>query len=472
MLNGDVLTDLDLTRRARLARGAGARATLALVPVEDTAATAWCPPRDDGQVRPSSRRAEGEAPTNRINAGAYVLERDVVEARSRRAAPSRSSARSSRRSRATVSTATRPAGYWIDIGDARALPRGHLGPARRPGGVEAARRATRPARWSTRARWWPARTWGRRACWAATARWAPTRAWSAPCCTTACIVGADAAVLESVLAERVRVGERARVRPRAMVGAGAVIGEDAVDRRGSAARSGGRGGAGRAAWRPPEPVPMSEPTLDRATIEAARPRRDARRRPGQPLQLGDALWRAQSAESRPATARPGSWSAAWAARRSAATWPWRRSATAPRGRSGPCAATRSSPGRRPDTLVLCASYSGDTEETLACFEAAGAAGAGRVVLTTGGPLAGAARAEGVPGDRRARRDAAARGGALHDRRRARVRGALRRRARGCTSEIDSATALLERLVEEWGPDSPEDSQAKAIARCARTARCR
>ena len=48
------------------------------------------------------------------------------------------------------------------------------------------------------------------------------------------------------------------------------------------------------------------------------------------------------------------------------------------------------------TLVLCASYSGDTEETLACFEAAGAAGAPRVALTTGGRLAQLARAEGVP----------------------------------------------------------------------------
>ena len=50
----------------------------------------------------------------------------------------------------------------------------------------------------------------------------------------------------------------------------------------------------------------------------------------------------------------------------------------------------------PDTLVLCSSYSGATEETLACFEAAGAAGAPRVVLTTGGPLAERAREEGVP----------------------------------------------------------------------------
>lgn len=48
------------------------------------------------------------------------------------------------------------------------------------------------------------------------------------------------------------------------------------------------------------------------------------------------------------------------------------------------------------TLVLCSSYSGGTEETLSCFEAAGRAGAPRVALTTGGELAERARAEGVP----------------------------------------------------------------------------
>lgn len=54
------------------------------------------------------------------------------------------------------------------------------------------------------------------------------------------------------------------------------------------------------------------------------------------------------------------------------------------------------PWLRDDTLVLCSSYSGHTEETLACFEAAGAVGAPRVALTTGGRLAERARAEGVP----------------------------------------------------------------------------
>ena len=49
-----------------------------------------------------------------------------------------------------------------------------------------------------------------------------------------------------------------------------------------------------------------------------------------------------------------------------------------------------------DTLVLCSSYSGDTEETLAAYAAAGERGAARIVLTTGGRLAEAARADGVP----------------------------------------------------------------------------
>jgi glucose/mannose-6-phosphate isomerase len=50
----------------------------------------------------------------------------------------------------------------------------------------------------------------------------------------------------------------------------------------------------------------------------------------------------------------------------------------------------------PEWTVLCSSYSGDTEETLACFEAAEALGAKRLVASTGGPLVDRARDTGVP----------------------------------------------------------------------------
>jgi glucose/mannose-6-phosphate isomerase len=54
------------------------------------------------------------------------------------------------------------------------------------------------------------------------------------------------------------------------------------------------------------------------------------------------------------------------------------------------------PWTGPDSLILCASYSGGTEETLACYDAARAIDAPRVVLTTGGALAQRARDDGVP----------------------------------------------------------------------------
>jgi len=50
----------------------------------------------------------------------------------------------------------------------------------------------------------------------------------------------------------------------------------------------------------------------------------------------------------------------------------------------------------PEWTVLCSSYSGNTEETLACFAAAEALGARRIVASTGGELVEGARLAGVP----------------------------------------------------------------------------
>src|ERR1700742_4416134 len=50
----------------------------------------------------------------------------------------------------------------------------------------------------------------------------------------------------------------------------------------------------------------------------------------------------------------------------------------------------------PEWTVLCSSYSGETEETLACFEAAEALGTKRLVASIGGQLVDRARDTGVP----------------------------------------------------------------------------
>jgi glucose/mannose-6-phosphate isomerase len=121
------------------------------------------------------------------------------------------------------------------------------------------------------------------------------------------------------------------------------------------------------------------------------------------------------------------------------------------------------PWTTPDTMVLCASYSGDTEETLACYESAGALGAKRTVVTTGGRLAEMARADGVPviplpGGFQPRAAVAYMIVAALE------VAALCGAGPRLTPEIDVAASHIEQLVTEWGPDAPEDSLAKELAR--------
>ncbi len=79
VLNGDVLTDMDLTAQLAQHEQTGAAATLALVAVEDTSSYGVVPTDDDGRVQQFLEKSDGPAPTNRINAGAYILERNAVE---------------------------------------------------------------------------------------------------------------------------------------------------------------------------------------------------------------------------------------------------------------------------------------------------------------------------------------------------------------------------------------------------------
>jgi len=204
--------------------------------------------------------------------------------------------------------------------------------------------------------------------------------------------------------------------------------------------------------------------LSRDAIEAADPAGMLGDVLAQPLQLGDALWRVQSAGIPRARDLPGGvvvcgmggsaigGELAAAAIGDRATRPLRTV----RGYALP-------PWAAGDALVLCASHSGDTEETLACFEAAGIAGSVRVALTTGGRLAEAARAEdvpviGVPSGMQPRAAviymtiAALECAALYD------------AAPALHTEIDAAGPQLTELAAEWGPDSPPDSEAKRLAR--------
>jgi mannose-1-phosphate guanylyltransferase len=226
VLNGDVLTDIDLTAELAQHESTGARATLALYQVDDTSGFGVVPTDEEGRVTEFIEKGGGEPPTNRINAGAYVIEREVVESiPAGRAVSFELDVFPSLVGSGLYGYPA--AGYWIDIGTPERYLEAtwDLLAGRMP--------STLPPRDETGSLVYAN-------CLLSGAHVGPQSVLGHHCSvgTDARVersvlhervhVGADAAVVESVLAESVRVGERARIGPQAMVGAGAVIEADAV----------------------------------------------------------------------------------------------------------------------------------------------------------------------------------------------------------------------------------------------------
>ncbi|MGI8684702.1 MAG: sugar phosphate nucleotidyltransferase [Acidimicrobiales bacterium] len=79
VVNGDVLSDLDVGALVRMHAASGALATLALTPVDDPSAFGVVPTDRAGRVEAFLEKPRaGTAPTNLINAGFYVLDPEVV----------------------------------------------------------------------------------------------------------------------------------------------------------------------------------------------------------------------------------------------------------------------------------------------------------------------------------------------------------------------------------------------------------
>jgi len=203
-------------------------------------------------------------------------------------------------------------------------------------------------------------------------------------------------------------------------------------------------------------------TLDRASIDALDSGHMLADVLGMPEQLSDALWRVESAAIEPLDTPGGLIVAGMGG--SAIGGALARAALADQASRpilGACGYGLPS-WTTPDTTVLCASYSGNTEETLACFESAGALGARRIVVTAGGLLAEQARAAAVPvipipgGFAPRAAIAYLLVSALEV---AALCGAGPRLA----AELDVTASHLEALVERWGPEAGEDAAPKALA---------
>ena len=230
VLNGDALTDIDLTAEVAQHESTGAAATLALVPVADTSSYGAVPTAPDGQVEAFLEKME-TPPTNRINAGAYVLERSLIE----RIPPGRS----------MFETDVFPqlvgeglygfdaaGSYWIDIG----TPERYLEATYDllAGRVE----STLPPRDETG-------SLVADSCITGGARIGPMSVLGQHC-----VVGTESVVERSVLHDDVRVGERATVSGAVLaegvrVGDGAQVEEEAI--LGAGVRVAPRGRVGRGA---------------------------------------------------------------------------------------------------------------------------------------------------------------------------------------------------------------------------------
>ena len=78
--NGDILTDLDLSALVATHRQAGAEGTIALTAVDDPSRYGVVATDDTGRVLGFVEKpTPGEAPTNLVNAGTYVLEASVLD---------------------------------------------------------------------------------------------------------------------------------------------------------------------------------------------------------------------------------------------------------------------------------------------------------------------------------------------------------------------------------------------------------
>jgi mannose-1-phosphate guanylyltransferase len=226
VLNGDTLTDLSLTDEIAQHDATGAAATLALVAVEDTSSYGVVPTAEDGAVEAFLEKRPGPAPTNRINAGAYVLDREVIDMIPAGRAVS-------------IEREVFPElvgnglygflsdGYWIDIGTPeRYLEATYDLLAGRVGSELPARDETASLIYD--------------GCITSGARIGPLSVLGRHCSVgdhslversvlhDSVLLGHECEVVESVLAERVRVGDGARIGPDAIVGDGAVVAAGAV----------------------------------------------------------------------------------------------------------------------------------------------------------------------------------------------------------------------------------------------------
>jgi mannose-1-phosphate guanylyltransferase len=254
VLNGDVLTDIDLGKLMRAHQEAGAVATLALYPVDDPSAYGLVRraggPRGPGDTAKAAtgevlefleKPDSGDVDTNEISAGAYVMERRVIELIS----PGRMVSIEREVFPRLVGDGLyghRLHGYWMDIGtperylqaswdilegrvktDAGARPDGAGLILEEDGGVDPAATIQPPALVESGVTVGAEASIGPRVVLAGGSRLGDGAVVSGSVILPGSRIGSGATVTESIVAPDVQIGDRARVGPGAVIGEGARV---------------------------------------------------------------------------------------------------------------------------------------------------------------------------------------------------------------------------------------------------------
>ncbi|MEY2434190.1 MAG: mannose-phosphate guanylyltransferase [Acidimicrobiaceae bacterium] len=208
VMNGDVLTDLDVGALVAFHDRVGAEATITLHEVDDPSRYGVVPTDEDGRVLAFVEKPPAdEAPTNLINAGTYVLEPSVLDRidRGRRVSIERETFPAMVADRSLFAMADGGV-YWLDTGTPETYLAAQLdlieGRRAVPPGITLA--VTDPS-----------------------AEVASTATVRSSVLGPNVRVGDDAEIVESVVHRGAKIGAKARVR-RSIVGADASIGEGAT----------------------------------------------------------------------------------------------------------------------------------------------------------------------------------------------------------------------------------------------------
>ncbi len=236
VLNGDVLTSLDLRRMIEVHERTRGMGVLHLIRVDDPSAFGCVVHDADGRVTAFLEKPKREeAPTNEVNAGTYLLDPAILDL-----IPAGRMVSIERETFPLVVTGTRPLyayttdDYWIDLGNPAAYLKAHrdvfagtmplgIGTGTSGPGAKEIPRATCAA---------PVFI-GERVQIAPSARVGPNAVLG-----DGCTIGANASVRDSVLWDRVVVESGARI-DGAIIGSRAHIGADAIVKPGSVIGHGG-----------------------------------------------------------------------------------------------------------------------------------------------------------------------------------------------------------------------------------------